>query len=251
MSTAGALILNRILLQRIPAPQHDPDDVDRTIDRILARQEFLPPERTWLRRQWDRLVDWLRSLLESSNDAPAPDLPTEPAQGGGAGSLVAILLLALVVALAVWVIVRIVRDRTPRADGGDDDSISIEIDEYRTAADWRSRAARLEGAGQSKEAVRAWLRWGIATLVDREVLEDVPGRTTGEYRRFVAERHPHLQSRFDRATMLFDEIWYADRDATAESVSTIRQDMEAVVEASSTRGQTRGPDPRRPLAEIT
>ena len=241
-----------VLGQGVAPPEHDVDEVDRRIDEILARSEFQPPEPTWLRRQWDRFVDWLRSLVEADEEPPVPDIPAEPAGGGGPGSLVAFLLLAAVLVLVAWVIWRIVRDRTPRAASDDDDiDVTVVIDERRTASDWRSRAGELEADGRWKEAVRAWLRWGVTNLIDRGVLEDVPGRTTGEYRRFVADQHPGLRADFDRATRLFDEIWYADRTATAESAAGIRRDMERVIEAAPERGRLDEPDPDRPLAEIS
>jgi len=240
--------------QRLPPPEHDPAEVDRRIDDILSRPEFQPPERTWLRRVWDGFVEWLRSLFNADDDVPEiTEVPVESGGGGGPGALIAYLLLAAVLLLAAWVVWRLVRDRTPRAksDTGGDPGVSIDIDEHRSAADWRERANELEADGRWKDAVRAWLRWGIAGLVDREVLEDVPGRTTGEYRRYVARHEPDLDADFDRATRLFDEVWYADRAADAESVATMRRHMEAVVDAAPRQGSAGVGDHAQPMAEIS
>lgn len=238
--------------QTLPVPEHDPDDIDERISDILARAEFQPPERSWLRRAWDAFVEWLRSLLGADDEVPEiTEVPVEPG-GGGPGALVAYLLLAVVLALAVWVVWRLVRDRAPRAeaDGDADTGVSIDIEEHRTAAGWRDRARDLEADGRWKDAVRAWLRWGITDLVDRRVLDDVPGRTTGEYRRDIAGHQPHLRDDFDRATQLFDEVWYGDRAADAETVASMRRDIEAVVEAAPQRRSAERPDGERPMAEI-
>ncbi|MGI9603616.1 MAG: DUF4129 domain-containing protein [Acidimicrobiales bacterium] len=246
------ILVGRVLAQGVRTPEHDPDDVDRLADDILGRAEFQPPERTWLRRQWDRFADWLRSLFDDGNEQiPEADIPTEAASGGGPGSLVAYLLLAAVLVLAAWVIWRVVKHRPPRAVSDDDPDVTIDIDEHRSSSDWRSRAEALAADGQWKESVRAWLRWGVASLIDRDVLEDVPGRTTGEFRRSVADDHPDLQADFDRASLLFDEVWYADRPATAETVESMRRDIEAVVEQAPRRHRSRRDDSTRPMAEIS
>lgn len=51
----------------------------------------------------------------------------------------------------------------------------------------------------------------VGDLIAAGLLEDVPGRTTGEYRRDVAVRAPDRSSAYDEATELFELAWYADR----------------------------------------
>lgn len=242
-------------LGQLRPPDHDPDEVDRLIGDILSRSEFQPAEQSWLRRQWERFVNWLSSLGDDSSAPPEIlDAPTGGAEGGGPGSLVAYLLLALVLALAVWVVIRVVRARRAGRvddDTDDDAGVDVEIEQHRTASDWRSRALAFEADEDWREAVRAWLRWGIRTMVDRGVLEDVPGRTTGEYRRYVRDRYPELEVDFDRASRLFDEVWYADRAASSESVATVRTHIESFVEQAPARGDAGRPATERPMAEIS
>jgi len=42
------------------------------------------------------------------------------------------------------------------------------------------------------------------------VLEDIPGKTTGEERADIARAVPAASAAFSDATTLFDDVWYGD-----------------------------------------
>ena len=94
-----------------------------------------------------------------------------------------------------------------------DRRVGVRVEEIhrRTPAEWRAEAEALEADGQWKLALRCRYRALVGDLIAAGLLEDVPGRTTGEYRRDVAVRAPDRSSAFDEATELFELAWYADR----------------------------------------
>jgi hypothetical protein len=96
-----------------------------------------------------------------------------------------------------------------------DDELSIDVTEGKDASDWRSEAEQLEAGGQWREAMRARYRELVRTLIEERVLEDLPGRTTGEYQReFIAAR-PDGAVAFSALTELFEAVWYGGNDTDA------------------------------------
>ena len=133
--------------------------------------------------------------------------------------------LAIVAGIVV-VLVLIVRSllgRTRLPKPTTDDELTIELEEGRDATDWRSDAERFEAAGQWREAMRARYRELVRSLIDDGVLDDLPGRTTGEYRgEFVRARPTHAES-FIELTELFEAVWYGGVETDAADNQRFRQ----------------------------
>jgi hypothetical protein len=145
--------------------------------------------------------------------------------GGGPGFLGNLVSLALIAGIA-FVLVLIVRSvlghpRLPKPSA--DDELTIELEDGRDATDWSDDAARFEAAGQWREAMRARYRELLRTLIDDGVLDDLPGRTTGEYRReFVRARSAHADA-FSELTELFEAAWYGGVEPDATDHQRFRQ----------------------------
>ena len=170
------------------------DEVRQLADEILSRPEFAQPEPSLL----ERVRSWFEDLIGRILEA---------AFAGGAGSLIGwVVLLGAVVAI-IWFASR--WGRTVQVDR----RVGVRVEEIhrRTPAEWRAEAEALEADGQWKLAMRCRYRALVGDLIAAGLLEDVPGRTTGEYRRDVAMRAPDRSSAFDEATELFELAWYADR----------------------------------------
>lgn len=170
------------------------DEVRQLADEILSRPEFAQPEPSLL----ERVRSWFEDLIGRILEA---------AFAGGAGSLIGwVVLLGAVVAI-IWFASR--WGRTVQVDR----RVGVRVEEIhrRTPAEWRAEAEALEADGQWKPAMRCRYRALVGDLIAAGLLEDVPGRTTGEYRRDVAVRAPDRSSAFDEATELFELAWYADR----------------------------------------
>jgi hypothetical protein len=178
----------------LPEPTHDPEEVEELADEILDRSEFRQPEPNPLERARQWVEREVGELFES-------------AFSGSAGSLVGWAVLAAGLAAALWFGTRF--GRTVQSGRGV--AVTVEHGHQRTPGEWRSEAADHEAAGRWKQALRCRYRALVGDLVAAGVLDDVAGRTSGEFRREVADRAPGAAADFGGATELFELAWYGDR----------------------------------------
>jgi hypothetical protein len=162
---------------------------------ILGRDEF--KDQTTLLQ---RVLDWIGDHL--------PSLPTASTEGSGGSGLVGNFVLLAVAAALVYGVVRVaraIRREPPRAKP---DEPVLDVAERRSAKAWRRQAEELEAAGRWRDALLARYRELVTGLIDRGVLADVPGRTSGEYRLEQAEQRPGSAPEFAEVTELFERAWY-------------------------------------------
>jgi hypothetical protein len=179
------------------------DDVRRHAHEILQRSEFARHESLW-----DRISGWIADLFDRITFG----------LGGGPGflgNLVSLLLLAGIV-VAVVFIVRALLGRKRPPTPPPDEELTIELEEGRDAGDWRRDAEQFEAAGAWREAMRARYRELVRTLIDDRVLDDLPGRTTGEYRAEFVVARPENAGPFTDLTDLFETVWYGGVDTDAD-----------------------------------
>ncbi|MGH9119696.1 MAG: DUF4129 domain-containing protein [Acidimicrobiales bacterium] len=184
--------------------QTDPETARETADEVLGRPEFQSQKGLL-----GRFIDWLSDLLDFSPPETDPG-PSGSLDPGPLGSIIGWLLVAVLLGLAVFLMVRFVRlrrNRRPPADAVPD----VEVEEDgRPAAVGLGDPDTLEAAGRWREAMLARYRGLVGSLVESGVLAPVPGRTTGEYSDDVAEVLPEVAVPFDDATELFERAWYGD-----------------------------------------
>jgi hypothetical protein len=180
--------------------------VREAADRILARPEFDADQRSLLERARDAVGRWFEDLLGELT-------------GGGGGQLVGWAVVIVLTTAAVVFAVRFTR--TARRDPGVVEGRPAV--RPRTAAEWRAEAADHEAAGRWRPALRCRYRALVADLAARGLVEEVPGRTTGEYRRQVDTAVPDVASAFDGATSLFEGAWYGGRDTGADDAARFRE----------------------------
>jgi hypothetical protein len=214
-----------MLLARQPPPVHDPDDVRRAADEVLSRPEFGDAPLTLLERiaRWivDRFGDLFGELPSGSPGAP----------GGGGSGLLTLLLLAAVVVVLVLVVRALLRQpRLRRTDA--DPEPTIDVTEHLSASGWERQAAEHEAEGRWKQALRCRFRALLERLADRGVIDEVPGRTTGELRAEVAGRAPGADADFAAAADLFDVAWYGDADTGPDEVRRLVELAAAVLAAT-------------------
>ena len=214
-----------------PIPGHDPDEVRRLADEILGRSEFATPDRSALQRALDWVLRQLERLFGGDGDPSGVDTG-----GGGAGgsSWLTILLLIAAVVLVV-VLLRALRGTWVRRRRVDDDDLDVGIEGRRSAAAWDELARRLEAQGRWKEAMQARFGSLVERLVERGIVADVPGRTTGEYRREVRDALPEVADAFADASDLFDRVWYGGVPTGADEASRFTADAERVLTAAGSR----------------
>ena len=185
-------------------------EIRQRAHEILQRPEFGRQESLL-----QRIANWIEDLFSKITFG----------LGGGPGflgNLVSLVILAGIVVVLV-LIMRALLGRTRLPKRTPDDELTIELEEGRDASDWRSDAERFEAAGQWREAMRARYRELVRTLIDDGVLDDLPGRTTGEYRgEFVHARPVHADA-FIGLTDLFEAVWYGGVETDAADNQRFRQ----------------------------
>lgn len=192
----------------LPPSANDPAEVRDRAEDIVARSEYDLPECSVLQRALDWAAERLDRLLG----------------GTGGGALVGWLVLALAVAATVWFLTRVGRTVQPGR------RVGVEVEDVLRSSptEWRAEAEALEADGAWKAALRCRYRALVGDLVAEGVLEDVAGRTTGEFRQEVAERAGDRSADFATATELFDLAWYADRPTGPEENARFRAAAERV-----------------------
>lgn len=130
--------------------------------------------------------------------------------GGGAGSFVAFVLLAIVAAILVFAIVQAIRfGRANRADDVEP-SARIVFDEVVDPDELRSELAAARSAGSWREAVVAGFRLSILALIEAKIAFERPGATTGDFGRAVASNKPDLSGDYQPAARVFERAFYSD-----------------------------------------
>jgi len=186
-------------------PVPDPTTIRQAARDILRRPEF----RTAPQPPLTRLQHWISSQLQHLIDSVL--------SGNGLGLAGLAFTVVIVAALAV-IAVRVVRSSSI------DRAVGYALDgPRRPATDWRAEAAAAEAVGDWRNALRCRYRALVADLAARGVIEEVAGRTTGEYRSAVDLAQPGAAMDFGVATDLFEAAWYGDQRSTAADVDALKE----------------------------
>jgi hypothetical protein len=176
----------------LPVPERDPGEVHDATRRVLRRAEFQPARRTPLEVAWQWLLERLGILLGQL-------------ASGGAGAVIGLVVVLLILAAVAFVAVRfslgVTRDPAAAA--------ALTAVPGRTPAEWRAEAEAHERAGEWRQAVRCRYRALVADLAVRGLVDEIPGRTAGEYRGELRRNAPVVADDFAGATELFELAWYA------------------------------------------
>jgi uncharacterized protein DUF4129 len=199
------------------APVRDPQQVREVTREVLSRPEFRAPERSLM----ERVIDWVLEMIGRLLAALG---------GSGAGGIVGLVLLGLIL-LGVGVLAaRFSRGLTPSPEV----AAAVAGGRLRSAVEWRAEAEAHERAGAWREAVRSRYRALVADLALRGVVEEVPGRTAGEYRREVDQALPDAAGDFAGATELFEVAWYGRADTGAQQAAHLRDLSDRVLQRART-----------------
>ena len=158
-------------------------------------------------------------------DLEPPDVSTGTSTGGGFGTLLVVLLVAALVAFLVWLVLALLRQRR----AGDEDEVDEELDEdldepverrvvdhERPPDTWRSAAEEHRHAGRYRQAIRCEYRALVGDLARAGIVDEIPGRTSGEERVQLAELAPQVAPDFDAAADIFDEAWFSDHEVGSD-----------------------------------
>lgn len=201
------------LLADLPQPTRPPGQVTGAVHHVLARPQYHYAEPSFLERIQNDVVDWLARVLSG-------------VVGAGIGAWIVVLVVVALVALVAWRLAGGVTTDPGR-------QIALSAGRTRPATEWRAEAEAHERAGEWRLAVRARYRALVADLAGRGVLDEVPGRTAGEYRAELGANLPAAAPQFAGATELFEGAWYGKRPTAEVDAAHFRELADRVVEAAS------------------
>ncbi len=193
----------------------DPDEVRRTAEEILSRPEYREPQPSLLDRALSAITDFLGRSFAALT-------------GGGAGSIIGLVITALVLALALWLLAKALRTSWSRPPRGDAVGVVQGTSAPDDPAVWDAEAERLAAAGDRRGALRCRYQALVADLVRRGAVDDVAARTPAELRRELAGRQPTLDPVLDSVTERFEAAWYGGRSVDAGGLAAFRADVDAL-----------------------
>ncbi|WP_131765654.1 DUF4129 domain-containing protein [Candidatus Protofrankia californiensis] len=187
------------------------DEAAEEARRELSRTIYHQAEPSWP----ERVVSWLSEQLT--------DLWTSATQpsGGGLG-IAAVVIVAAVAAVAVWLRLGPVRRQARTAP------VDLDLSSPLSAAALRAEADAAARAGAFAEAVRSRLRAVVRMLEETGVLEPRPGCTAGELVTEVGRIAPATTPALASAVAIFSEIWYGGLEASEASYRAVVQADEAL-----------------------
>ncbi len=194
-------------------------------------------------------------LVESSDVCSPPKPPqlntSNGGSGGAAGGLLNLLLWGLLIAVLLgigFVAYRYVAERAgsrSSSDEGegedeadpDDDALigTVIIDRSREPRGWREEADEHRAAGRFRDALRCRYRALVGDLARRGLIDEIPGRTTGEERRQLRASAPNALPFFREAADLFDDAWYGQVAVDAADDDRFRELDRAVLADAAAR----------------
>lgn len=208
-------------LAELPVPLLDPAEVRRVTDEVLGRQEYAEVRPGLVTQVWDWVLDGIGRLLEAI---------TGSGEQGVVGALVVLGLVAVVVLLAVRFVSGVRRD--PGL------ALVLSGAVGRPPADWAAEADDHERAGRHRAALRCRYRHLLAALAAQGLVDEVPGRTTGEYLSETTAAVPAAAAELRAVTVAFERVWYGDVGADPLLVADARRDVEHVLRVA--RGERVG-----------
>lgn len=131
-----------------------------------------------------------------------------------AGVVVAVVVVTIAVVLAARFATRVTVD--PTLDLREEHLVR------RRPLDWKLEAAEHEARGEWRDALRCHYRALVAEMADQGVVDEIPGRTSGEYEWQVSSRQPELAPRFAEASDMFESAWYGYEPSELEDAERFK-----------------------------
>jgi hypothetical protein len=182
-------------------------DVDRTTAHEAAQRELekpIYPKGSISQRIQEWIHELIYRIIEQGSSVP--------------GGWLTITVLAMLLAAAIVVAVRIVR-RTIRTRAGGDYEL-FDAGQL-TAAQHRAIAERCAAEGDWSAAIRHRLRAVARSLEEHGVLDPAPGRTANELAADAGERLPALAADMSRSATAFNDVTYGEQPGTQSAYQLI------------------------------
>lgn len=202
-----------------PPPAVDADAAAAAVADVLGRPEYADLEPGLLDRVVGALLEGFGRLVATFT-------------GTATGSVIGWGVLALLLVVAAVLAVRAVRGLRGDAVAS---AAATADDVGRTPDEWLADAAAHEEAGRWRDGVRCRHRALVAGLAAAGRLDEVPGRTAGEYLADLRERAPEAGEPFATATAAFERAWYGSGDVDAADARAVAEASVATLEAAGVR----------------
>jgi hypothetical protein len=216
--------------------------ITSSVVRLLVRTFATPPGDPLapVDQNPDAVREEACRLVSKNTSVCSPRAPSTPPSANSSGfdlsflSLLLWLILGAAVVGLLYVLVRWVvtsrgagRRRSQTTKGDDDEPDVIEagavaIDRTREPVDWRREADAHRRAGLYRDSVRCRYRALVGDLARQGIIDEIPGRTTGEERAQLRVAAPAACATFDAAADLFDGAWYGRSDVVAADEERFR-----------------------------
>lgn len=191
------------------------DEANDLADDILSRDEFVAAQDPGLLERGVNRV--LREIAEFLADL----FSVFGGAGGGAGAVLAYVLLGLAALVLVAAIVKAVRGWTPKTDDEEQPGARIVFDEVVEPDALRQQMASHRAAGQWRETVIAGFRLAVLELIDSGIAREVSGATTGDFGRAVERSKPETLPAYQRGASSFERAFYSDLEVDETDVAAI------------------------------
>lgn len=188
-------------LADLPIPATPAAEVRRIADDVLARAEFAEAQPGL----WEQVLRWINDFLGRLFTAIGD---------GGRGSIIGMVTLLTLGGILAYVVVR--GTRSLRSDPGMDAAMDVGIG--RSPREWLAEANQHEAEGRWRDAIRCRYRALLADLAAAGLVDEVAGRTSGEYLAAVRDDVPRAAEAFEDVTRRFELAWYGHEPATADDV---------------------------------
>ncbi|MBW3555682.1 MAG: DUF4129 domain-containing protein [Actinobacteria bacterium] len=200
--------------EALPPATPSAQEIRDAAREILARPEFQEPPKSLYQQLQEEVAEWLGELVGTL-------------VGGGPPGFVAWLVLVAALGAAGYLVLRGLQSDRRRRGRSSEESV---VERRRPPADWEAEAAAFEARGEWRPALRCRYRALIARLARKGVVDEVAGRTAGEYRAAVTEIAPAAAPDFSGATDLFERAWYGNAATGADESTAFRDLADRVLE---------------------
>lgn len=210
-------------MRPLPPLHHDPADVRQLTRDILDAPPYVEQAPGPVTRLLRWLADQIGALVQQlfANATVAQVVPW----------IVALIGVAGLVLLVIWLTRGTHRDRADVEVAGVDASIRVE--------DLEARARAAEARGDLEAAVRARMAGIVRRLVDAQVILEIPGMTVRDLEHQLQREVPALALRLRPALRRFEDVVYGAATASREDVALLREvATELPTQPATSRSQT-------------
>jgi hypothetical protein len=211
-------------LEKPAASNRTKDEDKRKLGEILRREEYQKPEKqekSWLRKKWEELMEWL------FREAPRADVSPSSANFESVSFVLQILLYAAVLGLIGFLIYRFapfLKERFKKKKKSEKKERVIlgeRIGADESADNIFSEAERLAREGNLRDAIRKGYIALLCELSDRKIIGLSRHKTNRDYLRDVRKRH-ELYENMNGLTLNFERHWYGSDEAAEKDWEEFR-----------------------------